>query len=115
YELPPSKGLPGESGVSYRLRARAYGSTSRWRGAGMFWTPTRSAKRDAIPLSVFGTKGNSASSFLRSIQRSTRTPHTWTGAWEHRNCENGISISTVQPSESTEVATRHTGSQDGSS
>ena len=80
----------------------------------MSCSATRWAKRDARPLSFFPTKGNNASSFLRWIQRMTRTPHTCARARANRSWEKGIRSSTVQPSESTDVAASHTGSQESS-
>jgi len=55
-----------------------------------------------------------SNSFLRWIQRSKRTPHTWARTPENRSCESGIRISTVQPSESTAVAASHTASHESS-
>src|SRR2546430_16759838 len=55
-----------------------------------------------------------ASSFLRSIHRAKRTPHTCSAVAEKRSWENGIRISTVQPSESMAVAACQTGAQESS-
>src|SRR5437016_10286535 len=76
--------------------------------------PTRWPKRDAYPVSVFFLNTHWESSFLRNTQRKKLTPHTCSRTWGNRSCENGIRISTTQPSESIAVATSHTGSQERS-
>src|SRR5205823_1496991 len=110
----PSKGFPHELTPGDVPRLTTYGSSSTRFGAGMSRSPRRWPKRDTKPLSVFNMKGQKLNSFLRRMVRTNRIPHTCSAAPEKRSCEKGIRYSAVQPSESIDVATSHTGSQESS-
>ena len=71
--------------------------------------------REATPLSFFGTRTSHELSFLRCTTRRAFTPQAWPGAVGKRSCENGIRISTLQPSSSIATADSHTASQVSSS
>ena len=54
--------------------------------------------REARPFSFFGTRTSHELSFLRYTTRRAFTPQAWPGVVGKRSCENGIRISTLQPS-----------------
>ena len=71
--------------------------------------------REASALSLRGTSASHDHSCLRNTSRSALMPHVGCSVRGKRSCENGIRISTVQPSASTLTAEPHTASHDGSS